>query len=228
VPAPPLRNSFEGGSDATVITPANSGGASGDAFQTVSGTTWQFRSDRAKFGSFSMKAVNPPNDVFVEWTGLGTITSTLYMRYYAWLEAVPTVNHLMTIFLVTTAITNSAYTLAFGMDQRLYDGALSGGIGPYSIGQWIRVEAAILPSTTVGTSEWRLYNNPDADVNSYTARNVRTGLNTGTDIDRIRIGAHNVPITVGISIDLVEISTVDWLGPFKTPSWYGVPATPFW
>lgn len=52
-----LQNTAEGGTDATAVTTANSGGASGDAFSSMGGSTTQitFEQDAAKSGSLGYR-----------------------------------------------------------------------------------------------------------------------------------------------------------------------------
>jgi hypothetical protein len=89
--SPPLRNTFEGGTDGTTITQANSGGASGDAWSTApiigTGVTLTYSSLQAAHGALSMRIVQPatPASTRVEWDALGALTGNVYFREYLFL-----------------------------------------------------------------------------------------------------------------------------------------------
>lgn len=94
----PLANSFEGGSQGTTPSPANSGGASGDAFNVVQNTTGTIIYDGTNpaHGSglgvqiVTEAAVTP---TYMAWTtALGTLSTnqTLYGRFYYVAPGTPT------------------------------------------------------------------------------------------------------------------------------------------
>lgn len=229
-------NSFEGGVNGVAVTPGNSGGASGDAYNFVNGANWLYSNTHPGHGGMAMSASGAMGGGHVEWAGLGSLTTTVFIRYYVWLASLPTgAQHWGSCFAVTNAFTNSAFPIYFGLDGNLYTndstGAFAAPVGAYAINQLIRVEAAVLPHPSAGTLELRYFANPEDPINSWTLRQQRTGLNTGTDIDRYRIGDAGNPSTnvSGVWIDDIAVSDVTWLGPAAAGEVkVQVPSVPFW
>src|SRR5690242_18849335 len=92
MPAPPLANTFEGGTNGTTITTANSGGASGDAFSagTIGAAgTLKFDNTHSR-DSLAVKIANASSQVSqVEWRSLGGLTGNVYFRAYIYITALP-------------------------------------------------------------------------------------------------------------------------------------------
>src|ERR1043166_7445448 len=86
-------NSNEGGTDTTTITTGNSGGASGDAWSTVTVTTAAitFSVDHAAHGTLSMKIANvaSPTSTRTDWTGVGGGSADIWFRHYLYMAANP-------------------------------------------------------------------------------------------------------------------------------------------
>jgi hypothetical protein len=220
-----LQNSFESGADGVTVTAVNSGGVRRqNAFQSVAGTSWAYESSD---GVFSAQAVNPLDASYMQWSGLGALKIPVYLRYFVNFTAVPTVAHWIAGCYVNAAVNAVWAPFAFGTDGLLYDhnfaGAAqspSGSNVAYGIGSWIRVESRALASTTVGESEYRLYNDPAAHVDAWTARKVRAGVTMAIgDIDIIRnlggAGAANSTVTVRVTRPAWSFDT--WVGPGDFP-----------
>lgn len=83
-----LINTFEGGTDEVTITAANSGGASGNAFDAVaSGTGWVrvFDTGQSMYGSMAMRMSCGATAATgtISWTtSLGAGLSRIYVRHY--------------------------------------------------------------------------------------------------------------------------------------------------
>ncbi len=74
-------NNAEGGTNGVTVTTANSGGASGDAFNSIVGTGLTFSNLVVGAGSLSYRTANA--SVYAVWNGLGAITNwTLKARVY--------------------------------------------------------------------------------------------------------------------------------------------------
>lgn len=215
--APPLANTFAGGSDGVAITAGNSGGGSGNAFNAVAGTDWLFESSD---GVPSAQAVNPLDSSYLEWQALGTITGAVYTRFYVNLPSTPTTNHWVAGCFVNAALSSVFAPFVFATDGKLYDGGTVSGL-TFATGTWFRVESRVVPSTSgAGESEYRYYADPLLDVNSWTTRTQRTGLTMGiANIDRWRFlgGAGAANSTVSPRVKNVAISTVDFIGPTPPP-----------
>lgn len=216
-------NTFSGGSDGTTITTGNSGGVSGDAFSTVSGSpafevdnasgfrgpmTGKFTttSDRVRFDSFSLAA----RDV--------------WMRQYMYITANPSAETITT-FIAQVAGTNNLMVLISTSGKLVIHDVNSVQVGITSASvntnAWFRVEVFTHTGTTTsnGSFEARLYNSPD----SFTATETisGSGLDLSTSVpDRVSF-ACNTGFT-SYQIDDVAITDTDWIG----PSPYGNPTNP--
>ncbi len=228
------NNNFEGGTNGVAVTAVNSGGPSGDAYNNINGSAWLYSNTHPAHGAMSMGASGALGGSYVAWSGLGSITTTVFIRMYVWIAAPPTVQHWAACFAVTNLFANASWSIMFGQDGQLYsaDGSGSQGaiIGAYALNQIIRVEAAVLPHPTAGTIEVRYYANPEDPINSWTYRQQRINLNTGANIDMYRIGDAGNPSThTGVWIDDVGISDITWLGPSTYSNMQiQVPAPGFW
>lgn len=163
----PLSNTFEGGSNGTAISAANSGGTSGDAWNTITGTAPVFSTDHAKDGTLSGKWVIPSGTKTssLRWTGFGSLTTDVWGRAYLWISAAPT-----TDFRLIAARNNSGSGSAFigittaGVLRILNAAQTTVATGTVTIatGQWVRVEWRVRSATTNGQVEVWLFNNPDS------------------------------------------------------------------
>jgi hypothetical protein len=59
MPAPPLSNTLEGGSDGTAVTVGNSGGASGNAFSWQQAVNWLVEQPTAQRLDTSTRGARP-------------------------------------------------------------------------------------------------------------------------------------------------------------------------
>jgi hypothetical protein len=218
LPAPPLANTFEGGTDGVTISAANSGGASGDAFSAVAGTAIVFSAAANMHGGMGMKVDTPgATTTYGSWTGFGTLTVNTYFRVY--------------LRLSTTPVTNSWY-LAVMRDQAdlEYGGltinttgkvqarnnansniASSIGTVNVNIASWFRLEWRSLPSLTAGEIEWRLYNSPDSTTITETVNSTGNALRA--DLGGVRWGSKSTAPAGVMEFDDLAVSTVDWIGP---------------
>lgn len=221
--APPLLNTFEGGTDETLITTGNSGGASGNAFDAVTSgtTTLTFDTARAKSGSFSMRVDSAASPVVghADWTGLGSLTSSVYFRSYVYMATQDgSANDYF--FRAQTAASGACAKFAIGPlgIVRAYDAseteiAAAQGTVAISIGSWARLEWRVLASTTVGQVEWRLFNSPDAATPTETKQ--ATGLVLGANLDKCQFGIVDTtaPASYTKWMDDLAVSTGGWIGP---------------
>jgi hypothetical protein len=85
-----LFNYALGGTNGTTVSAANSGGASGDAFDSVVGTPTITFDNTHSLGGLSYKLVNPPSAQQLVWsTKLGTV-GELWGRFFIWYDTAPT------------------------------------------------------------------------------------------------------------------------------------------
>jgi hypothetical protein len=219
MPAPPLANTFEGGTDGVTISVANSGGASGDAFSAVVGTQIVFSAAAVMHGGMGMKMDNPgATTTYGSWTGFGTLTVRTYFRVYLRLSTIPVTNGWY------FGAMRDAADLEFGglvittagMVQARNNAnsniAATVGTVPVNIGSYFRLEWAVLPGLTTGELEWRLYNAPDTLMITDTSGND-TGLAFRADLGGIRWGSKATAPTGIMEFDDLAVSTAGWIGP---------------
>ena len=103
-----------------------------------------------------------------------------------------------------------------------------------ALSQWIRVEARIVGSATVGSVELRLYNSADSLYPTEVRKSAAT-FNTSGAFNEYRFGAAGDPLPANrtIWLDDMALSTVDWLdavatdsAQFWTPGFMVSPASP--
>ncbi len=226
---PPLSNKFDCGSDGTLITVGNTGGACGDAFdlvQTNAGIGPSFSTDFAHSAGLSLKIVTA-NPVATSntgrWTGFGSITTSVYSRVYLYLPALPSGSSLK-FFRFRTNAGDSAYLeidtagKVHALNAAASAIAASQGTTTVAINQWIRIECRVLSSTTVGEIEWRYFSS--ADSSSITETQSATAQVLGANTDGLIVGTVNTnqPVSYTYYFDDFAVSATDWIGPAVYPA----------
>jgi hypothetical protein len=162
-----LSNSLEGGTNGTTMTQAtggNTGGASGNFFDSIvvgTGTSVKFSSAFAAHGSLSAAVTvgTTAASAFFSWTtSLGTVT-TLYGRAYINLSAAPPSNNVIVEFenasshaadfTLSTSRTIIIRNAAFGTTHTMTTALTTG--------TWYRLEWEVVASTTVGQITLNIY-----------------------------------------------------------------------
>lgn len=196
--APPLTNTFDGGSDGVTLTQAitgNTGGASGDFFNSVSigaGVTMQFsRTVTRALRQYSMKVVqaNPGVASAAKWTGLGSITTDVWTRQYFNVSTVSVANLMLAYVTASSASVGyfgfNATAHVIGMDGA---GSTISGLtstATLSINTWYRLETRCVPSTTAGQMEWWLYDASDTLIENKSLGSLVLG---GANVDQLSFG----------------------------------------
>lgn len=212
-----VSNTFEGGSDGTTITAANSGGDSGTAFNTVTGASvHEFDSAQAAHGSLSSR-FNPTGGTtayYVWQAAMGTLTDH-YGRFYLRVAGYPSAATRVFEFrdgtglkcgmrMGTTGkigVVNAANSLQTETSATL------------STNTWYRIEFHFVHDTsTTGQYEVRVY---AGDSGSATETISGTTSDFGANCDRTRIG---MPASAGnwgssdIWMDDLVAGATDWPG----------------
>jgi hypothetical protein len=226
VPALPLSNTFEGGTNGVSITAANSGGNSGDPFSAVAGGTRNFSTTQKMHGALSMNLIDPgATSTYGSWTGFGTVTVNTYFRAYMHLSVTPVTN--AWYFAVMRDQADLEYggltitTAGVIQARNNANGNIASSLGTVAvnIGSWFRIEWRTLPSLTAGEIEWRLYNDPDSSTITETVNSTGNALRA--DIGGVRWGSKSTAPTGTLYLDDLKVSTVGWIGPATagTPSY---------
>lgn len=215
------NNSFEGGSDGTVITTGNSGGPSGDAFDSLTGSSiLTFEDTHPHEGTLGMAQAFAGTSVasHADWLTLGSITTSVWIRTYMWFDALPNANFRLGIFRTSTPgnsailqITTAGILRFLRADATTV--TASTGSTAIATGQQIRIEARCLSSTTAGEIEWWLYNSPESETPTETISVGSEVLGANTDGFFWGTNATTGPTNQTIYSDDLAISDVGKIGP---------------
>jgi hypothetical protein len=230
IPPVTLAWTAEGGTDQTDVTVANSGGASGDAWeavQTGTGAIKRYSVAHAHQGSFGIEFAtgSTATTPSVGWTTkIGTQTEIWY-RCYIYFTANPAAAHRIlhvhsggtqrcSVELETTGLLQM-------LDSTGSTLAADRTTNAIALNAWNRVEFHAILDATVGQYEIRLYKtDPDAAIGSYDEQ-VSSAANKslGGAGNTWRFGVTGTPVANVASwwADDLSVSTVGWIGPI-TPA----------
>ncbi|GAA0403171.1 hypothetical protein GCM10009530_63950 [Microbispora corallina] len=211
------KNSFSGGTDGGNITTSNSGGTSGDAFDSWSGsptyTSSQATGSRAPLVGKLRDATVSSQDI--QW--MFTLAArTVWVRAYVYLSTAPSAQ--------SAFIYDNDLTVNVNINTNRTISILGSGFpsGPTLVtsttalptGQWCRVEVKVVYGTTSfnGSVELRIYTSADSGTadDTKTASAVNTGTTPTASIHFQSISG------LDLLVDDLGITDVDWLGPAAT------------
>lgn len=210
-----LKNNFNGGSNGTTISTANSGGTSGDAFQTVTSAPAYTTTNAT--GTHAPLVAQLVNVDELYWTGLTFTGRTLWARAYIYLTAYPTapagsiltigtsgstgggrlrINNTGTLF-----VANPSFSTLTGMTTS----------APVPLNQWVRVELMVTVGTTTsnGVAELRVYHSADSSTPTQTLSGSNFNLGTVLPTQVLFTG----PAASAMYLDDIATTDVNWLGP---------------
>lgn len=188
------QNTAEGGTNGVTVTAANSGGASGDAYTTVTigaGGTLIFDNTHAAHGSLSYKVATGGSAVTViaERT-LAGLTSAIALRGYGYFTANPAA----ALYIATVAATggtrarlriNTTGKLQItDSTDTLTAAALTTAI---PLNAWFRFEVQLALSATVGQATVARYDSIDSGTATESVASA-ANLNLGGTADKVRWG----------------------------------------
>jgi beta-glucanase (GH16 family) len=224
-PAITAGNGFEGLADGTTITPANSGGASGTAFDAAtipsSGQTIAVSAARAAHGTRSLQIGTGATATTsnLSWMAAVGARTTFYLRWYAYFTALPASSSTLWRGLLG-GTTGMGINLSSAGALRAQDAAGASSTattvpGSIPLNQWFRVEARVVAGTGgTGTIEIRRYDTADAPVGSPSASITATGLTLTASFDTYRFGLMTSLANWGpVWIDDLGVNLTDWCGP---------------
>lgn len=199
-------NSFEGIAADTAVTPANSGGASGDAFDAVGGSVVTY-STGAMSGDISATAtLSASTESYVAWNVSGTL---LFGRTHVKKASLPTTHNQRLMWgyqaggvkwEVRLTVPGSEIDLLVNGSQRI---VLLVGTG-INANTLYRVEVKL--DSDSGVVELRLYNGSTLVASD-------TWAGTVPSTDQIRYGLRNGVNASGVNnFDDVGYDSVDWVG----------------
>lgn len=208
-------NTFEGGTHGNAITAGNSGGSSGDAFSSVSGSTLTFDNTTVAHGS--MAAKHDMDGVTTEcrynWDfGAGNEEGIIYHRYYLHVDSFPSSTFQIVQYLDSSFARAAALDLNTSGKLIMLKSGAYGELGTFTnavaTGQWIRIEMAV---SDAGLVECRLYNSAESQTSTETI-----SVTQGTpppDLRSIEGPVKYAPNARVWYSDSVKVDNTSWPGP---------------
>ena len=209
-----LNNNAEGGTATTTVSAANSGGASGNPFDSTVGTPAITFDNTHALGTLAYRVAPTTSAQQVVWSSASVGTqSELWARFYIWSGGTPSVANGLLRFLVGGSQTarlsyESTGVLVF---RDAGNAAEITGTVAIATGQWARVEAHAIFTPATGTTEIRLYNNADSTTASETLSSGTANL--GTNCDTVQIGSFNNVAQSAFWLDAIQVNNTGWPGP---------------
>jgi hypothetical protein len=159
---------------------------------------------------------------YVRWNRLNGLLR-LYARVYVWVPSGTLDDNIALCEFDDTSVSPACFLFIdtagkpriANSSQTTFTGAGSVAI---TRGQWVRIEAEIFPSTTNGIVTLRLYNDPNAPVDSFDEEITADIGNCGASIGNAGIGQCTTAFpSGGISVWVARftLSTEGWIGPLQ-------------
>lgn len=219
-----LLNNFSGGTNGTTLTPGNSGGASGNAFDSVlvSGTsTLKYDNTNTIHSGLSAKSVNgaATANSIMEWTtSLGGSLAQVWFRAYLYITAAPPSGNARFFDArqdptVAGSVAISAAGKIAAQDSATVTQATSTTTLP--LNAWFRIEGYVIGSATVGQIQAKIFTSPDAVSPVETVTTAATINTTGT-INRVDYGNPSSAANFAFWLGDVGVSSTGYIGPVVT------------
>lgn len=206
-------NNAEGGSNGTALTTANTGGVSGDAFDTANAAI-TFSNDTAADGSLSYK-VSPTGAGQVFTWSYGNLSATydIYIRGYFRFTSLP--SSVAAIFIdiiaANNATTDYVVLTPTGKMQVQAGSKLVTGTVTYSVNTWYRVDFHVHADATAGYTEIFVYdasNNLLEHIN--TSTNALTNSLSATGLANVYFGVVSAITGGSYYFDNISVSDQGW------------------
>lgn len=221
----PLSNTGEGGSNTTTVSTANSGGTSGNAYDGVTigaGATVTFSTTQAAHGTlgYAVGIGATFATSYMAWTttSFGTISTTIYFRFYLYLPAAAATAAYPFQF-VTTNTRGPGLRVNTSRALQWANGTTAVGTASTNLiptGQWVRIEGQILPSTTVMAGSAKIYSPLDSTTDPGAAGTASCSAVAGNmaSVNGVRIGwQSDGPVSATTYFDDINVNTTGLPGP---------------
>lgn len=212
-----LVNSFEGGTNTTVITTGNGGGASGNAFDSIGGSP-TFSSTQAAHGSLSCEVSVSSSTAYVAWTTSLGSQATVYFRQYFYIPSNPSGTIYLTKFTQPGIVTCASVMLEASGQLAFWDTNGTARITSTEsvpLNAWFRIEGFVTGNASTGQLALNIYNSMDSRVVTETHTSAAT-LNTFGTISGFDAGLPT-STTFTYWLDDIGLSTQGFLGPVGSP-----------
>jgi hypothetical protein len=216
-------NTAEGGTNTTIITTGNSGGASGDAWDAISASAFTFSSTEAMTGSLSMRTTNTALQAYARWNTTGTAYAC---RAYFWIGGSTTADESLISFFDAAGASQIAYIRPQGTGRVRFGTTGNSNVwtatNTYPTSQWLRFELYAVPGATTSDGIASLayyYGHDTTPIESFSASNLNIGGGGGS-FGHIRVGKGSGALAQYIYVDDVALDTAatGLLGPSVLPS----------
>lgn len=212
-----LTNSADGGTLGATVSAANSGGASGNAFDSVVGTPTITFDNTHSLGPFAYKVIGGASAQQMVWsTAQGTIAQQ-YGRLYLYTTGNPSGVTGIVRWLVGGAQaarlrleTTGALTISDAGNA-----AEITTTNAIALNQWIRIEWHVVFVASNATIEIKLFNNADSATPTETVTST-TAAGLGVNCDTTQLGSFNSSTWTGW-MDAIEINDTGYPGPLVRP-----------
>ncbi len=218
-----LVNSFEGGSNTTTISTGNSGGVSGNAFDSVTigalaGVTFSSTHAAHGFLSCAIATGSPGANALLTWTTSLTATTVpqAWFRAYFYLTAYS--GNLRVIRVQNAGTLCGAVAFNASAKVSLLDSAGTGqktSTTTLPANQWFRIEGFVIGSASVGQVQAQIYLAEDSPTPTETLTTAAT-LNTTGAMNRVDFGNPASVASFTYWLDDVGASTTGYIGPSVT------------
>lgn len=228
-----LTNTLDGGTDTVTVTVANSGGASGNAFDRVddpSGFTRIYSAVTPYQDGLCMRmAAGAAGFVTAAWTtSLGSPVDS-FTRFFFRPTAIPASANDSFLY-AETGVASQAFKINLNTDGRMVllnasNGIVQSTTNPVATaGSWMRIEVKIHCDTTAGYATVRIYTTPEAAVGAFTEELNANGSTTWA-MTNGSSGLTNTFFLAGIvsanwpaagqfvDFDALVAGASDWVGP---------------
>lgn len=218
--APPLNNNAEGGTNGVAVTTGNSGGASGNAWDTVRGAGTIFDNAHPADGTLAYKftAAASPVLTTLDWeaTALGSTLTFAWSRHYVYVPALPGVTTYAAIVTFDLAGTGVSAGITINDTGTIGVVTATGTVATtatITAGSLFRVESHLVCDPVVGTFEVKLFNSPYSTSPTETVS--RTGQNTRAGFNALRSGFDGATLVSGylMWLDAINLNQTGYPGP---------------
>lgn len=217
----PLRNNFNGGTATSQVTVANSGGDSGTAFDAQVGTLGLYQTAAANHGLLGMQIVQSgaAASAAVEWTGLGSLTTASYLRFYFNLGEVASIHRLVVVRTATPGaamiILLSAAAHIAVLDAASATVAALTGAATLLANTWYRLEVLHTQNGASSSCTHSLY---VGDTETLTETKGPVTFTGGANYDRVGWGpVSGATASTTTRIDDVAADALGPIGPAVVP-----------
>ncbi len=198
-----------------LITTANSGGASGDAFDTIVGTPAFSRDDPAH-GSTAC-VIDPPASTseILRWSALGTQIDEGLRGYYKF-SAFPASSLRLMRWRNGSALAGAVLIGTNGAVSIIDSLGVNVATSTQTIptGARFRLEARLVASASSGSIEVRMFTSPESTTPAWTL--TASTINTNTQVTNTDFGQTNTHVTPpgAYQLDSIAAAVAAWPGPF--------------